>query len=777
MLHTDEAGLLQADLCGPVNVFAGAGFSTLAKNASNRNLPSGDVLRDLIIEHFDRPDLKLLDLQSVYTIIQSGRRVELVDFLKAQLTAQSCFEDYDALRKLNISYFYTTNVDNLPNLIFRPIEGVSSPVLHDIILYGEPRDITASISYIPLHGSIAHENPNLVFTAGQIASAFQSDQQTWYVFQRELQRRPTFFLGYGMRDAGVLQALHNAAFDINNRWILLHEATDEARQLYGSLNFHIMEGSIADFLQHLDDSDFTIHQKIERPKLGGIPSRAEIAQRPVRNFFLGAEPEWSDAYSPQVTKRRIQSRAKNQLLQGKSVAIVGVPLSGKSTILRQLAVDLQDTRQCVFFDRLDENQAREILAEYAAATTKPIVFLDQFIDSREAFNILASAGGYKFAVAETAMFFDAINPKHLKAELQTLSCSEVPDFEFQAIIDSIPSDIKRADVSSWPDFDRDQVGLFEGLVQHVYDKDLKRRFRGRLADFEKKDEEAFDVYVMACYAHACRTLVSYDMIHLFTRTKDYSNVYKITARIGSFVEEVVNLDDDSQDHFDVRSGALARLALQEVNHEAFGRVFNRFHSNISSRVIPDFRTFRRYAYDNDFVRKAYRKVEDGRRFYQRLVALHGNAYDYQHGAIYLSKSGQFAEAFEWIDKARSLAGKNYAIRNSHAVILFDANIGVFENDPTNATAFEGLEQSMGVLRSCIEDDKFRRYHLLRYTDQAMRIARIVQTPLTWEWIEFADGRLEQTIKDAEKRGSAQAYNLGKFLRLKRTLERFISDFG
>lgn len=196
MLRTDETGLLQADLSGPLNIFTGAGFSAIAKNASNRKLPTGDTLRDLIIERFQRADLKSLDLQSVYTIIQSSRRTELIDFLKTELTATASYEDYDSLRKLDVSYFYTTNVDNLPNLIFRPIDGQSSRVLHDIILFGEPRDISGSISYIPLHGNITHEVPNLVFTAGQIASAFQSDQQTWYVFQRELQRRPTFFLGY-----------------------------------------------------------------------------------------------------------------------------------------------------------------------------------------------------------------------------------------------------------------------------------------------------------------------------------------------------------------------------------------------------------------------------------------------------------------------------------------------------------------------------------------------------------------------------------------------------
>lgn len=79
--------------------------------------------------------------------------------------------------------------------------------MHDLSMYGAPRQPSQVAQFIALHGNVRHEDADYLFTPGQISSAFASDRQTWYVFQRELQARPTFFVGYGMRDAGVLQAL------------------------------------------------------------------------------------------------------------------------------------------------------------------------------------------------------------------------------------------------------------------------------------------------------------------------------------------------------------------------------------------------------------------------------------------------------------------------------------------------------------------------------------------------------------------------------------------
>lgn len=780
MLKVSEPGLLQADLSDRVNIFLGAGFSTLAKNARKNKLPTGNGLKEALIDEFKRTELSDLDLQSVYTILSSDAKSDVDQFLVNIFNVESGYEQYDALRNLAISHVYTTNIDNLARKIFRPIEGFASPVFHDVHEFGEPRDIGSTIQYIPLHGCVDHEEPNFVFTAGQISSAFQSDQQTWFVFQRELQRRPTLFLGYGMNDAGVLQALHNSTLGNANRWVLLYEATDAARKLYDSLGFNIIEGSIEDFLSYVDTLPSVTKAFEARTILGRIPSRDQVAQRPVRVFFLGAEPEWSDAYSPQVVKRRPLRAILDKALQGKNVSIVGLPLSGKSTILRQVATELNTKRRCIYFDRLSVAIAQEIIAEYSDSSNKPVVFIDQFIDSRDGFNVLADAGGFKFVVAESSIFYDSINPRSLRAPLETVSCTSVSSPDMQSILNSLPADIRRKNQSATSSNmveEAEYLGLFEGLVRHVFDQDLRLRFRNKLAEFEQRDPRAFDVYLMACYSNMCRTLVSYDMIHMFLNTKDYAEGYDIVQRINEFVGESDNPNDTTQDHFSVRSSGLARIAIRESRQEAFGRMYDRFHKSVGPRVIPDYRTFRRYAYDNDFAVKAFPDPKDGRAFYEKLFLIAENAYDYQHGAVYMSKKGRYSQAFEWIDKAMTITGnRNFAIRNSHAVILFEANIGVFETNVSDNIALDGIRESMRVLQSCIENDQWRGYHLLRFSDQAMKVAKNLRTPESLAWLGVAQAKLSDAFNSASKLGSRDSYNVAKYRRLLREVESSLIEF-
>jgi tetratricopeptide (TPR) repeat protein len=778
VLTINQPGLLNADLSQSVNLFLGAGFSTMAFNANSKKLPTGTELKKLILEEFKRSDLEALDLQSLYAVLANERKQQIDEFLTNTFTVTRWDPLYDALRILNVSHVYTTNIDNLASKIFRPIDGQVSPVFHDVQRYGEPIDVGRSIQFIPLHGSVDHEAADYIFTAGQIASAFASDQKTWYVFQRELQRRPTFFLGYGMGDAGVLQSLHNASQPRTNRWILVLPGQDAAVALYESLGFNVLQGTASDFLEHLGSietktpSDLPTYRDI----LGRIPRTDEIAQRPIKSFFLGAEPSWSDAYSPNIERRSVNSKVLDAALSSKNVAIVGLPLSGKSTILRQVAVDLSNTRECLFFDRLGVDTANAVIAEHAESTTKPVVCIDQFIDSREGFNVLAGAKGFRFIVAESSVFFDAINIRNLPETLSVVSCSDVPLADLQRILSSMPIDIKRSD----PEFgemreDVDQIGLFESLVKHIFDRELKARFRQKLNEFHARDPQAFGAYLMACYSHACRTLVSYDMLHLFLAPKDYHEGYSVASRIREFVAETDNEDDDTQDHFAVRSSALSRLALWQSSKDAFSEMYRQFHNRVSPRVIPDFPTFRRYAYDNDFAVRAFPNYRDGKAFYEQLFARDDNAYDYQHGAVYMSKLGQYGVAFDWIERALSKAGAwRYSIRNSHAVILFDANFGVFQKDPDNRDAFDGIRRSMEVLEDCITGDKWRRYHLLRFSDQAMQTAAVARTPEVEQWLTFAQERIGKALDEARRPGSREVYNLQKYRRLQREVEAVVS---
>lgn len=423
-----ETGLFKADLSGPLNLFTGAGFSTLALNANKASLPVGDTLRQLLVAEFSLEAYATLDLASLYAVLLADRRQALRDYLESIFTVDQYDDRYDALRGLDVNFLYTTNIDDLPFHIFNARSGENTRVLHDFGMYGAPRQPSEVVQFIPLHGNIRHEDDDFLFTPGQISSAFASDRQTWYVFQRELQARPTLFLGYGMRDAGVLQALHDGASQSHfNRWILLRHDDDAAAALYTSLGFHILVGETEDFLSSVSGQSAVAcpaaASRSHKAFTGQVPGVSEVAQRPIRNFFLGSEPEWSDAYSAQVVRRRVNSAVKNSIFNGRHVAVVGLPLSGKTTILKQVASELVVGRPVLYFDRISDPQAERIIAEHSGSSSKALIFVDNMIDSRNTIDKVISSIGAQVVCAEQSIYFDSVTLRSMQGKIDVHSRS------------------------------------------------------------------------------------------------------------------------------------------------------------------------------------------------------------------------------------------------------------------------------------------------------------------------------------------------------------------
>jgi hypothetical protein len=782
-IQTDKPALFDRDLRSGVNLFVGAGFSRLAKNDLGDTLPTSNQLKDIIIREFRLEAYAGLDLAAAYQISASKNRDKLNSLLKLLFTVTDYGAAYETLRIANIKSVYTTNIDDLMYKIFSPRQGENSKILHDRMLFSAPRNPSSVIDYVALHGCVRHPDPKYIFTAGEISSAFAADQETWYVFQRELQCRPTIFVGYSMRDAGVLQAIHNSREQASNRWILLREAGDADKDVFRTLGFEVLVGDTEAFLEYVHSAFSGAPGETTLPtrtfSCGGIPTFAAAAQRPVQSFFLGSEPEWSDVYSTQVIKRRIFSYIKNIILSGENTVLVGVPLSGKTTLLKQLAVDLNGTDQCLYFDQLSISVCQEILAEASGIGGRIYVFIDNLIDSLEAIHLLIKNQNFRFIASEATYVFDSVYFRH-GVKVRVVSCSELDPTDRQRIVDSVPQTLRRR--SKYLDLknldDADEVGLFEALQRHVFDEYLRQRFRASLRAFEQNDQEAFDAYIMACYVAQCRSVVSFDMLYVFTRSKQksYESVYAICDRIRDFLSELQIDGANDQDYFSVRSKALANLALSDITNDAFSRIFQRFHSVISERIIPDYLVFRRYAYDNDYARRAFPDVKTGQYFYEQLVARTNNPYDYQHGATYLSKMKEFKTAFVCIDKALSLSGgRIHSIRNSHARILFEANIDVVKANKLNNTARLGLDSSMQVLTECIQRDARKSYHLMRFCDQAVQYRDVYQDAESERWLSMARDGLLGAIKEAEIQDSQDTYNLRTYRRLLREIERRLSS--
>lgn len=158
------------------------------------------------------------------------------------------------------------------------------------------------------------------------------------------------------------------------------------------------------------------------------------------------------------------------------------------------------------------------------------------------------------------------------------------------------------------------------------------------------------------------------------------------------------------------------MIIDVVNSSLLRRVLNKFIDRLPSYKIVGFKTFRKRAHDKFIMIKAFPNWLEGKAYYERLMLEDPkNPFLLQQGALYLSNKQKYSDAFYWIDKARNMTNDSYlSIRNSHAIILFDANI---KKDGPDVK--QSLDKSMSILQDCYSEDKRKLYHAKKYAEQAI----------------------------------------------------------
>src|SRR5690554_3288462 len=294
-----------------INIFTGAGFSLLAKDNQGRSLPVGDELRQELLSEFPGAP-KTLQLPQLCTFLSRSKKADLDKYIKSRFYVFEYSEKYKYLENVNPKYIFTTNVDNLLELVF---SGSPKKYINNASLNGVSFRDKSAIDYIYLHGSITDEESPLIFGDLDIASAFSNDPNRWNYFKSLMNRHPTLFWGYALRDAGTLQVFSDAINDNNkkNSWIIVHpeHTSDDEIQYYKSLDLKIISSDTEQFLEYLkkfesvSPADKEVHEN-PFPEYA-IPSHSDIEHRAIQDFYLGATPTWSDIYSPRVAKLRFYS--------------------------------------------------------------------------------------------------------------------------------------------------------------------------------------------------------------------------------------------------------------------------------------------------------------------------------------------------------------------------------------------------------------------------------------------------------------------------------------
>jgi hypothetical protein len=562
-----------------------------------------------------------------------------------------------------------------------------------------------------------------------IAAAFRQDQDRWYFLTEAMQQRPTLFWGYRMADSGTLEALHPATVKgrpLQDRWITLTPDTDEGtRRYFRALGFNLVVANTQELLQY-----FAAHVFVPTKLTGrlmptrdifpeyAIPDVGVVPVRSLLDFYRGSSPSWYEIFSGRLHNTKHHVRVRNSLSAGRNTILIGVPACGKTTLMMQVMKDFPFDGYKLVCEAPTAEKASLIVKGLDG--NPALIAIDNFADSMDALLSLSSSSSIQVLACDRDYNFEIVSHLLERSKFDVLDVSELDPEDIQALLEHIPMEIRYNSPRKGKTEVDNRISLFELVESNVRLPNLRQRFAKVLTELAKRDRRLLDFLLVCAYVHSCRAPVSSDMLLAYFRDEvEYDMITEMRERLGGLLTEYTGaLDDGLQDYFVPRSTIVAEAIIGQASPGDLKRVIERFHQNVSTVRIHRYDIFIKQAFDANTIGQAFLNWEDGYKFYKEASLRDTSPYLLQQAALYLAHKKRYSEAFSMIDEALVRGGhKIFSIRNSHAIILFRANI---EREDKDGTVKRTLQESLSILEDCYRHDRRKAYHAVTYADHSLR---------------------------------------------------------
>lgn len=725
-MDIENAASFEVALRDGVNLMLGSGFSVLARDVQGKSLPVGSELADELRERFGVDKAKSLSLPQIYTILSAKDREGVDDYLRTRFTVADMDSRYAALAEINVAMIFTTNIDDLPWKIY---ENSKTAYLNDVVIRGPQFRDKAAVDYAPLHGSVLDDARPFRFTSIEVASSFGADPTLWQTFRRRLSAGPTLFWGYSLQDAAALESLQTpgaAGIPNGNNWITVRPRDqDEPLVDYlRALRFQIVVAETDELLEHLarlaaKQPPASATQVLSSLDQYRPPSPHRVPKRPVVDFYGGAAPAWSDVFRPDVPRLEQFRVVENSLNSKKDVIVTGIPASGKTTLLMQLAAASAGPGETFFPNALTKEAADRLLR--AIGNSNATVVIDRFCDDVDAWNLLHGVPNVTVVAADRDYNIGTVTHILDKKGVEFVSLSEISELDQGAIRAALPASVRTPRLIR-PNVTDGSVSILDFNLANTTSKGLQARLVGAIREFQIDDPIAAEMLILIAYVHACGTVLSMDMAMAYWRDRlgGYSEVLALIDRVGKLLSEYEGdlQEDDGQDYFAARSVVVADAALDSASNVMLRTVLSTFHTNLTTTRICRFDVFRRRGYSHRIVGRAFQDTKEAVDFYDFLLDKDSNPYLLQQKALLLSGRKRYGDSFVAIDQALAMSRKkNWRITATHAELLFDANIAL---SAESADARKQVDKAMALLRECYESDRRRSLHAFSYARRALK---------------------------------------------------------
>lgn len=768
----DSEDLFKNSIKSGITLFCGAGFSIMASSINGEKLPDGaGLLEELKNEFSDISDYN--NLSRACTKIVRSDKASFYKYLEKRFTVTDFDPIYMNLTKLNIKSIYTTNIDDLFFKIWNKSDCDS--YLHDRTEGDEYDEDNSIIDYFPLHGCVTCKK-EYVFGATEIATAFsqRDNQYSWRRLAKDSSSNPILFWGWNFEDPGPIEAMYGNENNIDNnikRWVLLFNPTAETVDFLESLNFNIIIGDTESMLNYISKLEFV--EEFDNKRIDSLKeldkyripiNNKTLPSYPIEQYFIDYKPQWSYIYSKKIPLLNYYREVANHISSGKDIIVIGIRCSGKTTLMMQLIHGFETQLPKFFMVAPTVEKVKSFLKRIR--NNKCILFVDDCFRDTDAVIILLKNKNIQAVLFDRDFNYERQYHKISDFSFEKVDITEINKIEAQAILDAIPEDLKRTNTTT--------KHLYKDpTILSLLAKNLKAVNFNFIKKFEEKDLEAAQVFLMVCYVHSCGVPCSFDMIYSFLDDEKYTwqEMFNIVDRIGglltdlSFNNEQYPFIDSIQNYYQCRSRYLAEKIINSIprNDEIFKNVLWKFTKNVPQYKICQYDKFRRSAYDSKIISKAFPYVDEGEEFYLLCSEKDDSEYIYQQAALYFAEFEEYKKAFNWIDKARSLAYYNrFSIDSTYAQIYFDVNIDIDES-----TAYDALK----VLEKCCNSDKRRILHVEEFANRAIKFHEKYNDENSKDFIKSALGFVDDSI--SEKNIITSQINKWRLQEVKSKLNKYL----
>lgn len=705
-----------------INLFTGAGFSIRAYDRNGQCMPDG---RTLLSELQKQLGPGINDLPKYCSVMERKHKSKLYDYLTNRFSVEKFEDFYLNLNLINLKGVYTTNIDNL---IPKIIEQNPYRYLHEQSNNGDCTD-SQGINYLPLHGYVKYPDAGYVFSVEMIANIYNQAPKIWSYLSGAVERYPTLFIGYNLNDTGVINSIlaqHTFSNSRKDMWIVLYKPSDEEAEYFKEIGFNIIISDTEEFLKEIPNlSDWSDIKKRKNNPLETLLAKNVIpkddrglTQRPIEKFYCGMAPEWSDILRNVIPKVSFYKDIENSIhSRDKHTIIIGAPITGKTTLAMQVGYYINFEGTKLMFNYMNMERA-EYIAKLIGQS-KVLVIVENFTDEVDAFLFLKNLPNVKVLGIDRGHNFSIVNHKISTHDFDIINVTELKDADIQTIINAIPESIRRSETEIRKNkFDAND-SIFEFVIRHVKGETIRERYRGFIKKLETDNRDLAEFLVLCAYMNRARVPLSMEVAYSYFSDKSYQEVINMREQLADFLQE-----DDSEylaereiDGYRPRSSIISDAILKYAKSETLADVMWNVIDNVYYINICNYRTFHKWAFDKEIMMRAFPNWNEGKEFLEQAYLYDNeNPYVLQQGALYLSAKHRYTEAFNWIDRAKIMTNDRFfSIRNSHAIILFDANYDLDTDDAENM-----LDQSMDILHKCYDNDNRRTFHAKTYASQSLR---------------------------------------------------------